>query len=321
MATTSREVPAIEQSVPTASPTRGFLPEFAALGVILVWGSTFPLTKSVYAEFTPLSFGFVRFIAITLIAFAVLALHAHRQQRSDWWRIRRRDLPLFILTGLCGYTFYQLGFLVGLEHTSPFSGALMISLQPIVVLGIVTLLGERHAPLVWGGVLISLVGVAIFLANSDGESRLLGNLISFGGGVAFALYQIFNRRLIREYSPATYSAYSTLFGAIPLLLIALPSARAQDWGAISPQSWLIVAYMSVLPVYVAYMVWGWVISQRGVAISGLTLLAPVVSGVLAVLFFSEAFGPLKLAGGALALAGMVVMQRANRKGATPEARA
>ena len=54
------------------------------------------------------------------------------------------------------------------------------------------------------------------------------------GGASFALYQVFNRRLHREYSPATYSAYSTLFGAIPLLLIASPQAIDQDWGAISP---------------------------------------------------------------------------------------
>lgn len=294
-------------------PAGGFLPELAALTVVIVWGSTFTLTKSLYEEVQPLAFGFVRFIAITLVAFAVLAFQARRHHRPDWWRIHRADLPLFIITGLCGYTFYQLGFMIGLDHTSPFSGSLMISLQPIVVLVIVTAIGERQGMWVWLGAFVALAGVAMFLFNGEGDSQLLGNVISFLGGASFALYQVFNRRLHREYSPATYSAYSTLFGAIPLLLIASPQALDQDWGAVSGQSWLAILYMSIFPVYLAYIAWGWAIKNRGVAISGLTLLVPVVAGILSIIFFSEAFGPLKLVGGALALAGMLVMQQANRR--------
>jgi drug/metabolite transporter (DMT)-like permease len=292
---------------------KAFLPELAALSVVVVWGSTFTLTKSAYTEFQPLAFGFARFVIIVLVSFAVLAMHARRNNHVHWWRIKRRDLPLFILTGICGYTLYQLGFMLGLEHTSPFSGSLMISLQPLVTLGIVTLLGEKQPALVWAGVLVSLAGVALFLANGDGESQLLGNLISFGGGVSFALYQVFNRRLVQEYPPATYSAYSTLFGAIPLLLISAPGAMRQDWALISTQSWFTLVYMCIFPVYLAYILWGWVIGKRGVAISGLTLLVPVVAGGMAMLFFDEAFGPQKLLGGALALAGLLVMQQANRR--------
>lgn len=306
-------VPAIDEPTAARGPLGGFLPELAALAVVIVWGSTFTLTKSLYTEVAPLAFGFARFIAITLIAFAVLAFQARRHHRPDWWHLRRDDLPLFIMTGLCGYTFYQLGFMIGLDHTSPFSGSLMISLQPIVTLGIVTAIGERQSLAVWLGAFVALAGVAMFLFNGEGDSQLLGNVISFLGGASFALYQVFNRRLHREYSPATYSAYSTLFGAIPLLLIASPQAIDQDWGAISLQSWLVIVYMSIFPVYLAYIAWGWAIRHRGVAISGLTLLVPVIAGLLSILFFDEAFGPLKLVGGALALAGMLVMQRANRK--------
>lgn len=299
-----------EQVVPRK--TWSFLPELAALAVVIVWGSTFSLTKSVYTEIAPLAFGFARFTTIPLIAFAVLAFNARRDNQSHWWRIKRQDLPLFVMTGVCGYTFYQLGFMLGLAHTSPFSGSLMISLQPIVTLGIVTLLGERQPTLVWVGVLVSLAGVAMFLANGDGDSQLLGNLICFSGGASFALYQVFNRRLVREYPPATYAAYSTLFGAIPLLIISAPQALRQDWGAVSAQSWLTVVYMCVFPVYLAYILWGWVISKRGVAVSGLTLLVPVVAGVWAVLFLDETVGPRKLFGGALALVGLLLMQQANR---------
>lgn len=290
-----------------------FMPEIAALSVILVWGSTFTITKSLYAQMHPLAFGGVRFVMITAIAFLMLWVQARRANRPDWLRVRRADLPLFFITGVFGYTLYQLGFLLGLEHTSPFAGALMISLMPLVTLLIVTILGERPSPLVWTGALISLGGVAIFLLSGDEESKMLGNIIAFLGGCAFALYQVFNRRLVREYHASTYSAWGTLFGAIPLVLISMPWMARQDWGALGGVDWLGLGYMAVFPVYLAYIAWSWAIRHRGVAIAGYTILVPIVAGVLSWMFYGEAFGVRKIAGGMITVIGLVIMQVAGAR--------
>lgn len=309
MSTTESVVaPAVEPSAPLP-----FMPEVAALSVILMWGSTFTLTKSLYAEMHPLALGGLRFMIIVAIAFLVPIIAARRQGRSGALRIRRPDLPLFVVTGLLGYTFYQLGFLLGLQHTSAFAGALMISLQPLVTLLIVRFLGERQTPAIWLGAVVALVGVVIFLFSGDEESKMLGNVIAFGGGVAFALYQVLNRRLLREYPSSTYSAWSTLFGAIPLVLIGIPAMLTQDWAGVSGPSWLSFVYMCVFPVYLAYILWGWAIRNRGVAISGFTLLVPIVAGVSSWIFLGEEFGPQKIVGGALAVAGLVWMQWANHR--------
>src|SRR3712207_5946997 len=86
-------------------------PEVALLAVVGLWASTFIVTKHAFAELSPLAFTFVRFVLMTLLAFAVLAA------RGRPWRIARRDLPQFALAGLTGYTCYQLGFVLGLERT------------------------------------------------------------------------------------------------------------------------------------------------------------------------------------------------------------
>jgi drug/metabolite transporter (DMT)-like permease len=71
-----------------------------------------------------------------------------------------------------------------------------------------------------------------------------------------------------------------------------------------------MAYMIVLPVYVAHMVWNWAIARRGAALaSSFTLLVPVVSGVLSALTFGEAFDVGKLVGAGLVLVGLLVLQR------------
>lgn len=300
---------------PTQSaPALPLLPEAAALSVILVWGSTFTLTKSLYNDMHPLAFGAVRFVAIVAIAFLVLWISAKRAGRPDWLRIRRADVPLFIVTGVFGYTLYQLGFLLGLEHTSPFAGALMIATStPLVSLLIVSLLGERQPLAVWVGAILAVTGVTIFLITGGEGMSWVGNVIAFGGGVSFSIYQVFNRRLVREYHSATYSAWSTLFGSIPLVLIGIPASLEQSWGSVSGQSWLAFLYMCIFPVYLAYIAWTWAIRQRGVAITGFSLLVPVIAGVMSWMFYGEEFGARKIFGGALAVTGLVWMQWANRR--------
>jgi drug/metabolite transporter (DMT)-like permease len=304
--------PHAEPATPASSLTT-LMPEVAAIVVVLVWASTFILTKNAYEEFRPLAFVFVRFIGIIVVAFGALAFRSRGRDRDAWWTIDRADMPRLMLSGLFGYTFYQLGFTLGLAHTSPFSSSLMIAMMPLVSLVIVAAMGERPPAIVWVGVFVALAGVGVFLSNRSGDSGMLGNFLSFGAAVSFAFYGVVSRPLVKKYRAETFSAYSTLAGALPLLLISMPDAIRQDWSLISRTSWIVLAYMIVFPVYFAYIMWNWAIARRGVAIAGWNMLVPVVSGVLAALFYGESFGPVKLIGGTLALFGLILMRRTGRR--------
>ncbi len=283
-------------------------PELAQLVVVGLWASTFIISKAAFDEVSPLAFTFARFGLMTALAFAVLAVRGRGAARGRSWAIRRADLPRFALAGVSGYTLYQLGFVLGLDRTSPFSSSLLIAMVPLFTVVILALLGEPTSVRGWVGIAVAVVGVAIFLADKRGAAgTLLGDALSLGAGLTFALYGVVNRPLVRAYPPETYTAYTVLAGSIPLLAIAAPAARAQDWGAVSAGGWLAIGYMVVLPVYVAYMLWNWAIARRGaVAATGFSLLVPVVSGALSALVFAEGFGPAKLLGAALVLAGLVI---------------
>jgi uncharacterized membrane protein len=119
-----------------------------------------------------------------------------------------------------------------------------------------------------------------------------------------------NRPLVKRYPTVTYTAYTTIAGAIPLLLISAPAAVAQNWHAVSLGSWLLVGYMIVLPVYIAYMVWNWGISRRGAATaSSYALLQPVLTGLLSSLLLGEVFDVPKIIGALLILFGLVALQQ------------
>lgn len=290
------------------NPLAAVLPELALLTVVLLWASTFIITKDAFKQMTPLAFAFLRFLLIILLAFGVLAWRG-RGDPARYWRIERTDAIWFALPGICGYFFYQLGFVLGLARTSPFSSSLLIALTPLFALIIVRLMGERPAPFAWFGLVVAIAGVVIFLIGQKGGGTWLGDLLSLGSALSFALYGILNRRVVGRYPPETVSAFTLLTGGGLLLLVSLPSAIRQDWGALDWHGWLIMLYMAVLPVYVAYLLWNWAMHRRGVAVAtSASLIVPVVSGILSVLFYGEAFGVAKVAGGALVLLGLVLMR-------------
>ncbi len=287
-------------------------PELALLVVVSLWASTFIVTKDAFDEMAPLSFIFVRFLLMTMLAFAVLLFSA-RGDRSQL-TIQRSDLPRFVLVGLTGYTLYQLGFVFGVEKTSAFSSALLISMQPLFTMIILAKRGEPVPQYGWVGLGIAVAGVGIFLLDKrGGDSSILGNILSLGAGLSFAFYGVLNRPLVKRYQPATYTAYSVLIGTIPLLVISAYDAFNQNWADLPAKSWLAIVYMVIFPVYFAYQLWNWGISKRGVAeASSFALLVPILAGVLSAIVFGESFGALKIFGALLAMVGLVAL-RINRK--------
>jgi drug/metabolite transporter (DMT)-like permease len=310
-----REGTTQQRYTPRPQPS-SLLVDCIQLFVVGMWASTFLVTKAIFVEVSPLAFAFVRFALMTVLAFGILILRG----RGRFPPIRRADLLRFVVAGLTGYTLYQLGFVLGLDRTSPFSSSLLIAMVPFFTMVFLTLSGERQPRLAWVGLAIGLAGVVLFLADKIGSpGSLLGDALSLGAAVSFAVYGLINRPLVRTYPPEAYTAYALLAGTIPLLVISTPAALAENWGGISVWGWVGIVYMVVLPVYVAYMLWNWAIARRGAATAtSLSLLVPILSGLFSVLLFGEQFGLLKLLGAAFVLAGLVVVRYAAKPASAPK---
>lgn len=303
------------KTTPQEQGWRKFAPELVLGAVVLIWASTFVITKDALEDFTPFSFIFARFALILVLAFAVLAVQGLRRGWAGTWHVDRADWPRFILSGLLGYTFYQIGFTVGIDHTSPFSSSLLIAMVPLFTLVIATFLGERHPLGAWIGVFVAIAGVVVFLLQKQEGGSLLGNALSAGAAISFASYGLANRPLVRKYPTTTVSAYTTLTGTVPLLAISMPDAMRQDWSGLETQHWITLVYMAIFPIYLVYIGYNWAIAQRGISVTSAGLVVPIVSGVLSAIVLDEAFGFVKVAGAMLVLLGLVLIQRARIRSA------
>ena len=285
-----------------------FLPEIAAIALVLIWGSTFIVTKAAYTQILPLAYTSLRYSLASIIALAVLAVRG-RHNPARYWRIERGDRMRFLWCGLMGTAFNQVLFSIGVDRTSAFASSLLSSILPIFSLAIVTVLGTRLSRHIWVGVWIAIVGVCLFLVQGGTESGMVGNILCLASAATFAVYNELVQPLVRRYPAETVVAYVMTFGAIPLLVFAIPQLIAQDWGALDGRVWGAIAYTATFPVYLALIVWNWLISKRGVAATGWNLLVPIAGGVMAVIFLGESIGSIQVVGAVVTLFGLVLMQR------------
>ena len=225
------------------------------------------------------------------------------------------DLPRFLFAGLFGYAVYNALFTFGLDRTSVFSVALLVSLGPIFTLLLAALLRTDRVRLgQWVGVALATAGVALFVmakSRAAGPYDPSGDLLSLLAAFLFAAYSLATRPLVARYGAAPATAWSALIGLACILPLAWPSVERQDWAGLSFRSWGSLFYASAISMLAGYTLWTWAIDRRGAARTAPYLfLIPIVTGALAALVFGERLGPVELAGATLVLAGTAIVRLA-----------
>ncbi len=308
--------------------------------VVVVWGFSPVVFKFALSELTPLAFIFVRFVLLSIVSIAALAWRG--ALGGSAWRVRRRDWPLLIVSGLSGYGIYQLFYMVGLAHTRIFDSSLLIATVPMwTAIVLVALRLDRVSWLQWTGIIISLAGVVWFLLEAQSAQTshapgvtlspadvLLGNSLTLIAALLFAVYGIVNRPLGARYSPPELMCYTLIIGTLALAPFGIPAVLAQDWSHVSLRTWLIIPYSVIFPIYLTYSIWNWAIARRGAAyVSVYSYAVPVLAGVISFLIFGDGLSGGQIAGAGVVLAGMLLArwgairvarrrQRAERANAT-----
>jgi len=151
-----------------------------------------------------------------------------------------------------------------------------------------------------------------------GSGRVGGSAIGFALGLCTAatwgFYTIAIAPLMRRYSPFRISALVLPVGWIPLALLGAPQLAAQHF-SFPWTVWLGFAYAVVGPLFLTNILWFTAISRVGPSRASLFAnLEPLFATVFALILLSESLGVLKLVGGALIFAGIVLERAWGRTG-------
>ena len=202
----------------------------------------------------------------------------------------------------------------GIRYTSVANATVLPNLTPVVV----TLAGwlflkERPRPVFLIG-LVAAIGGAVLMAEAapagaaTGALPHIGDALSASTALWYALYFLAVRSARQTHSTLRVMLWSCLVGAPPLLIAAF--AMHEPVLPATAAGWAACVGLGLAHVFGQGSI-AWALGRLPASTASVTVLVqPVAAAALAYVIFSEALTPLQVAGGALALAGVVVAQQA-----------
>ena len=285
---------------------------WAALALIAVWGANFSVQKAIFAYMQPGGFLFARYLVMPLAAATLLCWHFGPR----WPRLPRADLWALARLGLAGHLLHVGMISYGIHWSTAFSSSLIAACGPIFTLLILRWQGLEHLSRAQvAGVLVAMAGVLVFLSDKllGGQWRASGgDLVLLVAASFFSYYTVGTKPLIERHGGVVVMTYAVLIGSAPVVLVSLPAALVVDWAQVPALIWAALLWAVLVSAFLGWLVWGYVNAIRGVGRTApLMYLMPPVAGLVAWGFTGERFTAIKLAGAALALAGVALAQFAS----------
>lgn len=286
-------------------------PLAGALLAVLFWGVSFVVTKALVGTLSPVTLIFARSLLGTSTLLALLALRgeARLPPRGEW--------RFLAAMGFVGVAFHQVLQAWALTLTSATNTGWLVAITPLwSALFAALKLRERIGPMKIAGLLLGFAGAGVVVARGNPASLLAlpatrGDLLILLGTFNWAFYTVLGHGTIRRIGPARASAGAMLIGTLLLVPLFAAGPGLAELGQLSAPQWAAVAFLGVACSGLGYLFWyGALEKVEASRVASLLYLEPLITMAGAVAFLHEPAALSTLAGGALLVAGVVLVQRA-----------
>jgi drug/metabolite transporter (DMT)-like permease len=211
-----------------------------------------------------------------------------------------------------------------LEYTSIASSVVLVSTTPIWVSLYSGLTGRERVDgrvivglclAVIGGVIVTMsevctIGVGGPTCQLSGSDPLLGNLLALCGGIMAAGYLLVGKQVQKVVPTTTY--IFVVYGFAGILLAVGAGILAPRPAAIPDIGWVWLVGLAVIPQLIGHTSYNWSLKHfPATYVSTVLQGEPIGSTLLGILLFAEIPGPVKVMGGLVILAGILVVSLRN----------
>jgi drug/metabolite transporter (DMT)-like permease len=295
----------------------------AMLLVCLIWGINFSMMKFALRSLSPYALTAIRFTLASVVLWFVA--RAMEPDTPLPWKLRIRLAGL----GVIGNSFYQLGFLLGLQRTTAGNSSLLIATTPLAIAVLGSALGvERLTKAVRWALAVGMAGVVVIVLAKAGKggadgvrfsvATISGDLWTLSAVLCWAVFTHGVRELHGPASPLRVTAWTVIGGTPLMLIIGWHDLVTLDWAAVGMDTWGAVAYATFISLIVAYVLWNRSVIEVGssrTALYGVTI--PIFAMATAFVLLGERPTPPELFGAALILLSVVLNIRAHGSASPP----
>ena len=273
---------------------------------VFLWSTGFIGAKYGLPYAEPLSFLFVRYLAVISLMTAIALL-----TRAPWPKEPRQWLHIGV-SGLLVHAVYLGGVFIAIKQGLPAGvTALVVGMQPLLTaLGAGWLLGERVVGRQWLGLALGFIGVALVVSGKFGDMTAIGPMLlpavcALLGITCGTLYQ---KRYCARFDLRTGSIIQFVPTALATLsAILLFEGFHVDWSGdfIFALAWLVLV-LSIGAISLLNLL---IRSGSAVNVASLFYLTPLSTALIAFLMFDEKLGWLAMLGMGLAVSGVYLVAR------------
>lgn len=298
MSSSSCTSPALASTSPQRlDPTLVFTVTFT----VMAWASSFPAIRAGLAGFDPAEMAALRFaLAGGPAALFLILTRAKLPELGDIWR--------FLVGGVVFIAGYALLLNFGQRVVPAGPAAFIINTNPIMTAVLaMMILGERFSLTAWLGTALSFAGIGVIALGKGLDVEIgISVLLILGAAFCNAITTVLQKPLFARYKPLHVAAWNMAIGGF-VLLPFLPSAIEQAQVAPAISFWSVV-YLAVVPSLIAYGTWAITLSRLPAArASNFQYAVPPMAMLIGFLWLGEIPTVFGLIGGAMALAGVVVV--------------
>lgn len=227
------------------------------------------------------------------------------------FKIKPRHLWCFVGAGILSFLMFSWCYFYTIEQTSlSVAAVLLYSAPAMVTLMSALFFRERLTVIKVLACIISFAGCALVTGVFTGNAviPLMGILTGLCSAFGYALYSIFGRAaLLRNYHPLTMTVYTIIIASAGLLLLT-DFKSIMTVAVKSPENGIYALLMSVITTVLPYTLYttGLKNIESGTA-SVMASVEPVAAGIVGWAAFSEKPNGLGIAGIALVLAAIVLI--------------
>jgi drug/metabolite transporter (DMT)-like permease len=254
------------------------------------------------------------------VLFAGLALSPLRlsQKKTSW--PSRQDLRLIGFGGLvfvADLVIWNTAILL----TSAAAATLLANNSPLWVgLGATLIFREKLPMKYWIGLLIALTGMTL-IVGGDAIQELhfnLGDMLAIGASFFYASYMLITQKARERVDTLTLNLLTMLTCVI--LLFPINLLFKQSLTGFSGGTWLALIGLGLIPQFIGWLAINYAMGHLPAARVSVTLLGQsVVTAILGIFILNEALSLAVIAGGAMVLLGIYLVNQRVQSSATVDA--
>ncbi|MBE7641326.1 EamA family transporter [Salegentibacter sp. BLCTC] len=287
-----------------------FLAILAAIGAGTIYGLNHTIAKGVMPTYIePFGFIFLRVFGAAILFWSISWLGPKEKiATSDW--------PRILGCAVFGMVINMLFFFKGLSLSTPINSSVIVTLSPVMVLILASILiRERITLLKTLGIIVGLAGALVLvLFSTDSTENApnipLGNVLFIVNAFSYGLYLILVKPLTTKYHALTLMKWLFLIGVVINFPITIGEFTEVNWSSLPFDAIWKMAFVVAGTTFSTYLLNIYALKQLSAStISVFIYLQPLIAIVYAILIGADELNLVKAVAAILVFIGVYMVTK------------